>query len=257
MYDAVARWLQSNSDTYPATSGRTQRERSLGKWVEKQAAMFRADRFTQGAGQRELLNALPGWEARADRGELWDSRCDQVVAFWGDNRRWPSKATATQNEKTLGIWLDHQKEVYSGLRPGITRHKAQRLESLHKISPLWSDGGRWNQPSWDFMFATLQKEWARKDGLPKDSEETLTKEHGYVNLGEWLAQEVHWIDTHRWRRLKRKTPHSVAAPASLSLVSSRAEKIRNLLLTKGLGGKSVTELLQDINDSSAVAAFGK
>jgi hypothetical protein len=123
---------------FPTTGGKTARERSLGVWLHRRRQDAAAGTLLP--AYREILDTLPGWRQlstrQVDNDARWTQRLGELEDYLSAGHGWPRhKATDTEQERVLGVWLHVQR---------ICRRQktlsALRVAQLDAVAPGWIAG---------------------------------------------------------------------------------------------------------------------
>ena len=92
---------------FPSPCSTDSDEKKIGSWVQSQKRAKKTGKITE---QRiSLLESVSGWAwSRRPEGE-WEKNYNALKAFLEKNERYPSSASKTPFEKTLGKWTALQR----------------------------------------------------------------------------------------------------------------------------------------------------
>lgn len=116
----------------PSTKSTDLRERALAVWLMRRRKDW--DDGTLNPFYSRALEAVPGWEQRTRKAkdeDRWEGRLAGLAAYLAAGHNWPRrKNTDTEEEQTLGVWLQSQRaKLAAGRLP--PRYEARLDEAVH------------------------------------------------------------------------------------------------------------------------------
>ncbi|WP_251153807.1 DEAD/DEAH box helicase [Cellulosimicrobium sp. Marseille-Q4280] len=126
--------FRASSGRLPSISSPSEIERSVAEWLRKQVASARKRNLS--AERRERLDAaFPGWNAAIKRIGAWGERVEELRQFRAATGKYPSTASSSPAERSLGFWLTTQR---SRARSGDPRLTADQRALLDASFPDWA-----------------------------------------------------------------------------------------------------------------------
>lgn len=192
MFAAAEAYHQRNGDLDVPVAYRTEDGLNLGKWIRRQRDAYLKSR--QGG------KPYPGEQARRlerigmvwDLGDPWEVRYRLARAYFEAHGDLDMPGDHVADGVWLGKWLNEQKQIYLGRRPGkhLTKEQISRLEA---ISISWADH---SERAWDEQYREAKRYF---------------KEHGDLSVPEgYVGQNGKrldlWVKKQRSKSRKNELP---------------------------------------------------
>jgi predicted helicase len=110
IYIKVKKFIEENK-RYPSLNSKDNYEKSLGNWIKTQKCIkrgtFKDRKLTE--KQINLLNIIPNWQWNDNKDEKWNEKYIQLKEFIRKYKKYPSKSSKNEFERSLGCWIVKQK----------------------------------------------------------------------------------------------------------------------------------------------------
>lgn len=177
----------------------------LGKWLDHQRESYLAGKLSP--ERTEKLNSLGMvWE----KADPWETRFALAAAYYREHGDLNMPAGYKADGVWLAKWLNEQRQIYIGNRPGKSLSEEQ-IERLNAIGMVWETR---NVPAWEAQFREAKRFYEENGHLqiPQDYKTPSGKKPGV------------WVMTQRRKKRDGKlSPEQVCALDSIGMVWEAAD----------------------------------
>ena len=182
MFAAAAAYYRENGNLEVPAAYQTKNGLNLGKWVRRQRTAYQKGRQGGKPYQEELARRLEGIGMVWDSEDPWETRYRLAKAYYDKHGDLNIPGDCVAEGIWLGKWLNEQKQIYLGRRPGKSLTQAQ-ISRLEAISICWTNR---NEQLWEEQYAEAKQYFDRYGNLfvPRN----YTCKNG-KNLNSWLIKQ--------------------------------------------------------------------
>ena len=136
MYAAAAAYSKEHGDLAVPSSYRTDGGLNLGRWIYRQRETYLKNRRGEKACHPDLIRRLECIGMIWDLGDAWETRYELARRYYQEHGNLSVPGDYVVDGVWLGKWLNEQKQVYRGNRPGKALHPEQ-IRRLEQIGIVW------------------------------------------------------------------------------------------------------------------------
>ena len=188
MFAAAAAYYRRNRNLEVPVAYRTETGQNLGKWVRRQREAYREGRQDGRPYQKERARRVERIGMVWDAGDTWEIRYGLAKRYYEEHGDLNVPGDYIADGIWLGKWLNEQKQIYLGRRPGkhLTKEQIAKLEA---ISFSWRNR---SEQVWEEQYAEAKRYF--------DEHGSLSVPEGYVGRnGRRLDL---WVERQRARSRK-------------------------------------------------------
>lgn len=184
-YDNLLKFMKT-SNKLPSRSSSDNDEKALGEWRKRQRDANRFKKLKQ--HKFDMLNVIPGWKWESDKYD-WYIRYDELVKFYNDYNKNPSRISTDETEGQLAGWISTQRTLFTGKDKKMTQEKIDKLTSLK----LW-EWAKSKEERWDTNYNNLLKFVSDNGRMPKHKEKDTGFEEE-TRLAKWRDKQKEYKKT--------------------------------------------------------------
>lgn len=153
MYAAAAAYFKEHGDLNVPSGYRTEDGLYLGKWLCRQREAYLRGEGDGKPFQRELARRLEEIGMVWKTGDDWETRYELAKRYYEAHGDLNISGNRVMQGVWMGKWLNEQKQIYWGRRPGkcLTEEQIRKLEA---ISFSWSNR---SEQAWEEQFAEAKR----------------------------------------------------------------------------------------------------
>lgn len=141
-YTELIKFVQKNKTT-PSNRSKDPQEKILSTWVNLQRKTYKENKLPK--DRIKKIEQIPGWHWSPF--DKWGTNYEKLVDFVKKNKKLPIIRSNTLEEKSLGIWISHQRAAFKK-----SKLSQKRIEKLKQV-PGWSQNN--NDQQWDTAYEEL------------------------------------------------------------------------------------------------------
>jgi superfamily II DNA or RNA helicase len=162
----------------PSNTSEDKDETALARWIGIQRKNYKKKNKCMTQERIQACEALDWWVWEVDVDKVWYDTLKACDEFYKTYQKLPSNSSKNKEEKTLGIWICHQRENYKKKNKCMTQERIQACEALEWW--VWGNDEIWRDTlkECDEFYKTYQK-------LPSNS----SKNKEEKTLGSWISDQ--------------------------------------------------------------------
>ena len=185
MFAAAAAYYRDNGNLDIPVAYRTRDGLNLGKWIRRQREAYLKSRLGGKPYPEEQVRRLARIGMIWDLSDPWEARYKLAKAYYDKHGNLNMPGDYVAEGIWLGKWLNEQKQIYLGRRPGkkLTEEQISKLET---IAVSWTNR---SEQSWEEQYGEAKRYF--------DEHGNLTLPEGYV--GQSGKRLDLWVERQRLR----------------------------------------------------------